>query len=177
MVVPGYALRTEILYAGFWRRALAYVIDGALVGGVASLMASGVTALTRNDFQAIANVAPVTFALTWAYFAVMESSPAQGTLGKLALSLYVTDTHGDPITFRRAAFRHLFKTLSTLVLFTGWVMAAFTPRKQALHDVLAGTMVLRRVHYLVIGPEAPVEPGDHWDGTRWVASVPPLEKS
>jgi len=49
--------------------------------------------------------------------------------------------------------------------------------EQALHDLLAGTLVLRRVNYFVIGPQAPTEPGDHWDGTRWVASVPPLEKS
>ena len=102
---------------------------------------------------------------------------AQGTLGKISLSLRVTDTHGDPITFRRATFRHLFKILSTLFVFVGWLMAAFTPRKQALHDLLAGTLVLREVRYLVIGPEAPSEPGEHWDGAHWVASAPPLEKS
>lgn len=176
MAVQGRALRTEIALAGFWFRLLAYVIDGAVLAGVATLLASGVAALTRNDFEAIANVVPVTAAIAWAYFAVMESSPAQATLGKLALNLYVTDTHGDPITFRRAAFRYAFKSLSTIVLFTGWAMAAFTPRKQALHDVLAGTLVLRRIHYIVIGPEPPAEPGEHWDGTRWVASVPPLER-
>lgn len=177
MAVPGHVVKTEIGFAGFWRRLLAYVIDGALLGGVGTLVASGVAALTRNDFQAIANVPPVTAAIAWAYFAVMESSPAQGTLGKLALNLYVADTHGDPISFRRASFRYWFKTFSTLVLLMGWVMAAFTPRKQALHDVLAGTLVLRRINYIVIGPEPPVEPGEHWDGTRWVASHPPLERT
>ena len=175
--LPGRAVRTEILLAGFWRRAGAWAIDSALLAGVAAFVASAVSALLHNDFQALANVIPVTSALAWAYFAVLESSPAQGTLGKLALSLYVADTRGDPITFRRASFRHLFKTISTLVLLAGWAMAAFTPRKQALHDVLAGTLVLRRVHYLVIGREAPAGPGDHWDGAHWVASVPPLENS
>ena len=175
-IVPQQVTRSTVGYAGFWRRLLAYVIDATLLAGVEVAMARSITVLTPNDFQALANVAPVSAALWWAYFVVMESSPAQGTLGKLALSLRVTDTHGDPITFRRAAFRNLFKTLSSLFVLAGWVMAAFTPRKQALHDLLAGTLVLRQVNYLVIGPEAPSEPGDHWDGARWVASVPPLEK-
>lgn len=175
--VPAPQLRSEIHLAGFWRRAVAYAIDFALLAGVGAFVTTAVASLTRNDFQALANVAPVTAALAWAYFALLESSPAQGTLGKLALNLHVTDTHGDPITFRRASFRYLFKTLSTLVLFAGWAMAAFTPRKQALHDVLAGTLVLRRADYFVIGREAPAEPGDHWDGLHWVASAPPLERS
>jgi hypothetical protein len=56
-------------------------------------------------------------------------------------------------------------------------MPVFTPRKQALHDLLAGTLVLRKAHLIVLAPEAPTEPGDYWDGRRWVASVtPPLEK-
>lgn len=174
---PRVVTRTEVAYAGFWRRLLAYLIDGVLIAGVEIALARAVYALAPDDFQALANVGPVTAAIAWAYFALMESSPAQGTLGKLALNLYVSDTHGDPVTFRRAIFRNLFKNLSTLVLFVGWVLAAFTPRKQALHDILAGTLVLRRVQYVVIGPEPPSEPGDHWDGAHWVASVPPQEKS
>ena len=176
-IVLRHVARTEFLYAGFWRRLLSLLIDGTLLAGVEFAMARSIAVLTPNDFQALANVAPVSAALWWAYFVVMESSPAQGTLGKISLNLRVTDTHGDPITFRRAAFRHVFKILSTLFLGIGWLMAAFTPRKQGLHDLLAGTLVLREVRYLVIGPEAPSEPGEHWDGARWVASVPPLEKS
>ncbi len=53
----------------------------------------------------------------------------------------------------------------------GWLMAAFTPRKQALHDLLAGTLVLRKINLIVVGEEPPAEPGDYWDGSRWVASV------
>jgi len=173
---PRRVMRTEILYAGFWRRLLAYIIDATLLAGVEVVMATAVKLLIPGDYQALANVAPVSVAIGWAYFVVMESSPAQGTLGKIALSLMVTDVHGDPVTFRRALFRNLFKILSTLFIFAGWALAAFTPRKQALHDLLAGTLVMRKVHYIVIGPEAPAEPGDHWDGARWVASVPPVER-
>ena len=89
----------------------------------------------------------------------------------------MADLYGDPISFGRAVLRNALKTLSTLVVGVGWLMAAFTPRRQALHDLLAGTIVLRKSIYFVIGPEAPTQPGDHWDGTRWVASVPPMERT
>jgi hypothetical protein len=69
------------------------------------------------------------------------------------------------------------KSLSTALLGIGWLMAAFTPRKQALHDLLAGTLVLRKSNYFVFGTETPTEPGEHWDGTHWMATVPPQERS
>jgi len=171
------ALKTEVAYAGFWRRLLAYLIDGLVLAAVELTLGVAVYLVAPGDLRALANVAPVSAAVAWAYFALLESSPARATLGKMALELYVADAHGDPITFRRAAVRYLLKALSTLLLGTGWLMAAFTPRKQALHDVLAGTLVLRKVHVLVIGPETPTDPGDYWDGSRWVASVPPLERT
>jgi len=169
--------KTGVAYAGFWRRFLAYLIDGTLLAGVNLALYSTVNLLAPDNLDALANIAPVAIAISWAYFAVLESSPASGTLGKVALGVYVADLHGDPISFGRAAFRNGLKSVSWLLLGAGWVLAAFTPRKQALHDVMAGTLVLRKVHYFVIGPEAPTEPGDHWDGKRWVASLPPLEKS
>jgi len=170
-------MKTEVAFAGFWLRVVAYLIDTTLLFGVDFAIYMGAQVVARDNVDALANVAPVCAALSWAYYAVLESSPARGTLGKLALGLYVADTHGDPITFWRAIARNLLKTLSTLVCFVGWVMPAFTPRKQALHDLLAGTLILRRKNYFVFGREAPTEPGEHWDGTHWVASIPPLEKS
>ena len=174
------SVRTEkidVSLAGFWIRAAAYVIDCALLGGAALVVASSVRALAPNDFQALANVVPVTAAIAWAYFALLESSPVQGTIGKLAVGLIVCDVHGDPITFRRAAVRHAMKAASSLILGAGWLMAAFTPRKQALHDLVAGTVVLRKVVHVVPVPALPSEPGEHWDGIRWVAVAPPLERS
>ena len=191
-------MRTEVAYAGFWFRLLAYLIDTTLLYAVGSMImakplydaatrylnlvdslaASGKVSLaglstTADSFWVLLNAALVVAAIGWAYYAVLESSPARGTLGKVALGLFVGDVHGDPISFWRATARYLFKTLSTLFLMLGWVMAAFTPRKQALHDLLAGTLVLRKKSYIVIGEEPPVAPGDYWDGTRWVASVTP----
>ena len=173
---PG--LKTEIAFAGFWRRVLAYLIDATVLFGIYATINISVRVIAPDNVDALTNIGAVCIGVGWAYYALMESSPARGTLGKLALNLYVGDLHGDPITYRRAIWRNLLKTLSTLLLGGGWIMAAFTPRKQALHDLLAGTLVLRRVNYLVVGPEVPTEPGDHWDGTRWVASVPPsLERT
>lgn len=171
------ALREEVALAGFWRRVLAYLIDGVLLFGIQFLLTALVMLAGPVDPVSLANVALVSWAIGWAYFTILESSPARGTLGKMALNLYVGDAHGDPITYKRALLRNFMKTFSWLLLGFGFVLAAFTPRKQGLHDVLAGTLVLRKVRYLVLGPEAPSEPGDHWDGARWVASVPPLEES
>ena len=176
-VMPRQVVKTAVAYAGFWRRFCAYVVDTALLSGIGMVLLSSIRVLEPDNFQALANVAPVSGALWWAYFAILESSPAQGTLGKVALGLQVTDLHGDPISFRRALVRNALKYLSSLVLFAGWLMVAFTPRKQGLHDLIGGTLVLRKVQFVVEGPEAPTEPGDHWDGSHWVASVPPQEKA
>ena len=81
--------------------------------------------------------------LPWLYFALMESSPWQATLGKKAFRLRVTDLEGHRINLGRATLRHLGKILSGLTLFLGYVMAGFTVRKQALHDILAGCLVVR----------------------------------
>jgi uncharacterized RDD family membrane protein YckC len=174
---PARVTKVDIAFAGFWRRALAHTIDTTMLGGVYLVIFATVRLLAPDDIGAQLNVAPVCLALGWAYYGILESSPLRGTLGKAAIGLYVADTYGDPIPFWRAVLRNAMKGFSTLILFAGWALAAFTPRKQALHDLLAGTLVLRKSTYFVFGPEPPKEVGDHWDGTRWVASVPPMERS
>ncbi len=169
-------LTVELDYAGFWRRAAAYLIDSVLLGGVELMLATSAFVLAGNDIHALANVSPVSAAIAWAYFAIFESSPARGTPGKLAFGLSVGDVHGDPITFRRASVRNALKAVSWLVLGLGFVLAAFTPRKQALHDLLAGTLVLRKVRHFSFGDERPTEAGEYWDGVRWT-SVVPAERS
>jgi len=77
------------------------------------------------------------------YYPIMESSGSQGTVGKIAFSLIVTDTSYRRISFGRAVGRYFAKFLSGLVLYLGYVAVAFTPQKRALHDYIAGTVVLR----------------------------------
>jgi uncharacterized RDD family membrane protein YckC len=157
-------------YAGFWLRLAAYLIDSILLFVVECVLAAAVILMDPGDLRAFVNVAPVGWAITWAYFAVLESSPMGGTVGKHALGLYVSDAHGDPIGFGRASARYWLKIFSTLTLMLGWVMAGFTPRKQALHDVMAGTLVLRRIEvFAPISPADAANLDDYWDGRRWVS--------
>lgn len=191
LIAPAYVTRTGVAYAGFLWRLLAYLIDGALISIVQLTLALGVVLIAPSELsqasnpadlfanspymRALLNVAPVCWALGWAYFAILESSPAQATVGKMVLNLYVSDLHGDPISFGRASLRYWCKLLSNLTLLIGWLMAAFTPRKQALHDVLAGTLVLRRVRLMVPANQLE-QPGDYWDGRRWVAGASAVEE-
>jgi uncharacterized RDD family membrane protein YckC len=89
---------------------------------------------------------PVTIVVTWLYYALMEASVRQGTLGKLALGLYVTDLQGRRISFARATGRFFAKIITGLVpLFIGYIMAGFTQKKQALHDMIAGCLVPKKI--------------------------------
>ena len=83
------------------------------------------------------------FLLTWLYYAIMESSSKQATVGKMALGIVVTDLNGKRVSFGRATGRHFGKILSGLILGFGFIMAAFTEKGQALHDIIAGCLVLR----------------------------------
>ena len=79
----------------------------------------------------------------WLYFALMESSAKGATLGKIALGLRVVDLNGNRIGFGRATGRYFGKLISGAILFLGYIMAAFTQQKQALHDIIAGCLVVR----------------------------------
>jgi uncharacterized RDD family membrane protein YckC len=165
-------------YAGFWLRLAAYLIDLTLIYIVEGVLAVGVVLMGPREISIVGilvgltNFALVSAALTWAYFALFESSPMQGTVGKYALGIYVTDLHGDPIGFWRATARYWLKPLSSASLMAGWIMAAFTRRKQALHDLLAGTLVLSRGDNLVPTPAVPgADLDEYWDGRRWRNAV------
>ena len=79
------------------------------------------------------------------YFAGMESSSWRATLGKRALGIQVTDVGGRRIFFARAIGRYFAKVISSLAFCIGFLMAAFTEKKQALHDILAGTLVVKKL--------------------------------
>ena len=175
-------MATRPSYAGFWLRLAAYLIDLTLIYVVEGVLAVGVVMMGPRELNVVAvlyglvNFALVSAALAWAYFALFESSPMQGTVGKYALGIYVTDRHGDPIGFWRATARYWLKLLSSLSLMVGWILAAFTPRKQALHDLLAGTLVLSRADQVVTPPAAGgANLDEYWDGRRWInaRTLPP----
>jgi uncharacterized RDD family membrane protein YckC len=123
-------------YGGFLRRAGALAIDWLLLLPVCGILAAGKPA-------AVVGVAYL--ALPWLYFGAMESSRYQATLGKLVLALVVTDLDGNGISFARATARYWSSYLSVLTGGVGFLLAAVTERQQALHDMVGGTMVLRRL--------------------------------
>src|SRR5712692_7074938 len=116
---------SERRYAGFWKRFAAYLIDFILLYIVEGVLAVGVVMMSPREINVVGilygviNFQLVSAALAWAYFALFESSPMQGTVGKYALGIYVTDRHGDPIGFWRATARYWLKILSSLTLMVG----------------------------------------------------------
>ncbi len=137
-------------YAGFWRRFVAYLIDyliifaGAFALGFVIGIIAGVAGADDIKGGWLAAIYVVTFVGYYLYYALMESSANQATVGKLALGLKVTDEEGGRISFWRALGRTFAKILSALTLLIGFIMAGFTDRKQALHDKIANTLVVRR---------------------------------
>jgi uncharacterized RDD family membrane protein YckC len=110
-----------------------YNSDGTFHGDPAVVMSFVMMYLA---FVAIAGIGG------WLYFGLMESSAKQGTLGKMAVGIKVTDLNGNRISFGRATGRFFSKILSGLILYVGYMMAGFTEKKQALHDMIAGTLVV-----------------------------------
>jgi len=92
----------------------------------------------------LAILPPVVIVATWLYFAVMESSCWQATLGKKLMGLYVTDIEGRRLSLGRATGRTFAKYLSSMTAGVGYLLCGFTEKKQALHDMLAHCLVLRR---------------------------------
>jgi uncharacterized RDD family membrane protein YckC/type II secretory pathway pseudopilin PulG len=150
---PAHAAASGSLeYAGFWLRVLAYAIDSIVIG-VAGTIASGIvggvarvlsTAGAGGEGAAMLLGALAALVTYWLYFALMESSGRQASLGKMALGLTVTDADGARIGFGRATGRYFGKIVSAIPLGIGFLLAGFTGRKQALHDMMAGTLVVRR---------------------------------
>lgn len=122
-------------YAGFWMRFGAVIIDAIVVS-------TGIALISAVSFGAA--TVPAVFGGAWIYEAWMLSSEWQATLGKRALGIIVTGLDGGRISFARATGRHFAKWISALLLFIGYIMAAFTERKQALHDMMAETLVVNK---------------------------------
>ena len=80
--------------------------------------------------------------LGWLYYALMEGSAKQATLGKMALGIVVTDTQGRRVSFTRATGRYFGKIISGIILYIGFIMIAFTEKKQGLHDIMADCLVV-----------------------------------
>lgn len=155
---------TEPSYAGFWIRFLAYVIDSLIMSVVFCPLGFGVGlagAAAEVDENSPAWLGVnlllngVSIIAGWLYFSLMESSSWQATLGKKLLKLKVTDMNGYQLTFGKATGRYFGKMLSGMICFIGFIMVAFTEKRQGLHDILAGTLVVKDVPPLYEPPPPP----------------------
>ena len=137
-------------YAGFWKRFAAVIIDQIILNIAMTIIgfilgmgyyASGFGSAGSGRSAALSLL---TFVIAWLYYALLESSPQQATVGKMALGIVVTDVDGRRISFGKASIRWWSKILSAMILLIGYIMAGFTARKQALHDLIAGTLVVNK---------------------------------
>ena len=154
-------------YAGFWLRFVAYIIDYIIIYVVQSFIFIPVLGLLGITFASnmenvenmseaetlgmigsIMAVAGATALLTTViailYWSLMESSKFQATVGKLALGLKVTDMEGKNLDLTKSLIRNVCKIISGMIIFIGYIMAGFTEKKQGLHDIIAGTLVVKK---------------------------------
>jgi uncharacterized RDD family membrane protein YckC len=154
-----------VAYAGFWLRFVAFLIDGVISGFLFLILLIPLFILTgagaalgrigsgediSDEVAAFVGIGfvlgffVITVGVRWLYYALSESSSWQGTLGKKMLNLTVTDLSGQPISFARASGRYFAKFITNLIpLAIGYILAGFTEKKQAIHDMIAGCLVLR----------------------------------
>lgn len=138
----------NISYGGFWKRVIAYLIDGLIIAVPITMIFGTVI----PDVMVAENVQATPFSVSvpqlimilasWIYFAGLESSEWQATVGKKVLGMKVTDAAGQRINFIKATVRYVSKILSSFILMIGFIMVAFTAKKQGLHDFIAGTTVI-----------------------------------
>jgi uncharacterized RDD family membrane protein YckC len=162
----GWVPQSAVGYAGFWLRLVAHLIDHIVLGVpltiliVFLILGTGLSAALQGlhpgespeEVVAAIGVGVIFFgvvaliAAVWLYYALFESSTWQATPGKKVLGLFVTDLNGNRISFAHASGRFFAKLISGLIPFgIGYMMAGFTAKKQALHDLIAGCLVLRKI--------------------------------
>ena len=144
------------IHAGFWRRCAAYLIDYLV------LLVPGVIVMLIPILGAF-----IYLGGRWAYFALMESSASQATLGKRVMGIKATDGKGQRLSIGQASGRYFAGAISYITFGIGYAMAGWTSRKQALQDLIADTCVV----FDTVEPGEPlptVRPPMPWYG--WAAN-------
>ncbi len=135
-----------VRYGGFWRRFGAFWIDGILmwIAGALIKVSMGLE-LFEGEFADPRSLLAsfISLGMGWLYCALLESSSRQATLGQMVVGVQVTDLGLRRISFARATGRHFAQLVSAVLLLMGYVMIAFTEKKQGLHDMLSGCLVIR----------------------------------
>ena len=129
---PYKKLSKKQIYAGFWQRLLAGIIDSIILIVI----------------EVILILIPIigwilSLFVTWLYFAIQHSSTKQATFGMRALDIKITNENHGKIGFWRATGNFYLTVISALVVFIGFLMIAFTSRKQGFHNLISRTLCIK----------------------------------
>ena len=140
------ATDSQSIYAGFWGRFFAFLIDVVIVVIFLEIFLRAILGSPQGSQENLAfrSNGLQNFAILTIYFVIMEISKWQGTVGKILLRIKVTDEYGNKVTFMKSLVRNVFKLLSAAILNMGFFMIGFTSRKQGLHDIIAHCFVVRK---------------------------------
>lgn len=163
---PPVMTQSNVVYASFLSRFGALIIDSIIIGclqfiviaPIMTMMGLGIAAQVDggelSDEATVGMIGAImaaagtgmimVYAISILYYAIMESSKAQGSVGKMAVGIKVTDMDGNRINFGKALLRSIGKIISGMIMAIGYLMAAFTEKKQALHDMIATTLVVKK---------------------------------
>jgi uncharacterized RDD family membrane protein YckC len=134
-----------VSYAGFWKRVLATILDVFIFSIPLVVLLGllfGFAPEPGSTDSILSNL--FSFLAAFVYKVGMESSTKQATIGKLIMGIKVTDVDGHRISVLRATGRYFATILSAIILLIGYIMAAFTAKKQCLHDKIASTLVVSK---------------------------------
>jgi uncharacterized RDD family membrane protein YckC len=136
-------------HPGFWNRVVAHIIDSIVMniagGALGFVLGLGLASTGVDDETTAEGLgALVGLLVSWLYYAFMESSSSQATLGKMALGIVVTDLNGERISFGRATGRYFGQIVSAITLCIGFLMCAWTEKGQCLHDMMAGCLLYKK---------------------------------
>lgn len=153
----------RVVYAGFWKRVAASFIDSFIATalsymvqipmmlmmgvGMAGFGSGGDPFSSGAGIAMIGLIYVIAIGIPLLYFSWMHSSANQASLGKMAVGIKVVRTDGQRITFWRAFGRYFAYMLGGFTLGIGYVIAAFTERKQAMHDMICDTLVVDKWAY------------------------------
>jgi uncharacterized RDD family membrane protein YckC len=140
----------DVEYAGLWKRLLAFIVDLGVTSIIFFALAVILPILlgprlgVPSGGVILAFAAALWLVIAWLYWAIMESSSRQSTVGKDLVGIAVTDGKGNRISFGKATLRHFGKIASVLLALSGLFMIGFTARKQGLHDLITGSLVVMK---------------------------------
>ncbi len=119
-----------MIYAGFWKRFLAFVIDGFIVFLISCVLIIPLY------------ITPLSLILATLYKVIFETSPLRSTPGKSIMGLAVVRANGSTMTVKDSIVRFAVSFISSMFLFIGYLISLFNEKKQTFHDMVAGTVVI-----------------------------------